>query len=177
VAMHQCSARLSWTPRETVRVAAKLTPHTWVGLQLLCMLEPNHTTLASSPCATHLPPVTLVRGSWWKLAVRVPPMNGCQHVQARLTSTSPAYNHPTAQDGNQHSGVLSAHPHTRGRMSTRVMIPPHLHSPRCRAYHLVQREGNQRAIFTPRSRGGTKCRVIRSRVPPYQTPRITHVRW
>jgi hypothetical protein len=30
VAMHQCSARLSWTPRETVGVAAKLTLHTWV---------------------------------------------------------------------------------------------------------------------------------------------------
>jgi hypothetical protein len=38
VAIHQCSARLSWT----VRVAAKLTLHVG-GLQLLCMLDPNHT--------------------------------------------------------------------------------------------------------------------------------------
>jgi hypothetical protein len=80
VAMHQCSARLSWTPRETVGVAAKLTLHVggWVTSKLLCMLEPSNTDASLlTLCATH--PGTL-RGSWWKRAVRVPPMNGCQHV-------------------------------------------------------------------------------------------------
>ena len=51
-----------------------------VTSKLLCMLDPNHTDASLlTLCATHLPPGTL-RGSWWKLAVRVPPMNGCQHV-------------------------------------------------------------------------------------------------
>jgi hypothetical protein len=131
------------------------------------------TTPTQPPHPLCNPPSTFLRGSWWKLAVRVPPMNVCQHVQARLTSTSPAYI-PRRRMAIQHSGVLSAHPRTRGRMSARVMIPPNLHSPRCPAYHL---SGQSRAIFDPRSRGGTTRRVLRSRVTPHQTPRITHVRW
>jgi hypothetical protein len=51
-----------------------------VTSKLLCMLDPNHTDASLlTLCATHLPAGTL-RGSWWKLAVRVPPVNVCQHV-------------------------------------------------------------------------------------------------
>jgi hypothetical protein len=50
-----------------------------VTSKLLCTLDPNHTDASLlTLCATHLPAGTL-RGSWWnswwKLAVRVPPMN------------------------------------------------------------------------------------------------------
>jgi hypothetical protein len=67
----------------TVVVAARngscSQAHSHVGgvvtSKLLCMLDPNHTDASLlTLCATHLPAGTL-RGSWWKLAVRVPPMN------------------------------------------------------------------------------------------------------
>jgi hypothetical protein len=81
VAMHQCSARLSWT----VGVAAKLTPHTGMGMvtsNYSACWTPTTPTLASSPSVRRL--ATFHRAPSavreWKLAVRVPPMNGCQHV-------------------------------------------------------------------------------------------------
>jgi hypothetical protein len=60
--------------------------------------------------------------------------------------------HPRRRMAIQDLGVLSAHPRTRGRMPTRVRIPPHLHSPSCPAYHLVQREGIQGLSSTPAPR-------------------------
>ena len=121
--------------------------------KLLCMLDPNHTDASLlTLCATHLPRGTL-RGSWWKLAVRVPPMNGWSTCVSTAHLHQPrAYNQPSPQDGNQTLRVLSGHPHTRGRMSTRVIITPNLHSPRCPAYHLVQREAIQGLLRPPQPR-------------------------
>ena len=49
VAMHQCSARLSWTPQETVGVAAKLTLHVGGPPSYSACWTPTTPTLAYSP--------------------------------------------------------------------------------------------------------------------------------
>jgi hypothetical protein len=145
--------------------------------KLLCMLDvqprrrlPPHP-LCNPPSTGHPPRFVVEACSEGPSHERMPTCVSTAHLhQPRLQPTLGAGWQSTLR-------VLSGHPRTRGRMPTRVMIPPHLHSPRCPTYHLVQREGNRRAIFDPRSRGGTTRRVLRSRVTPHEPPRITHVRW
>jgi hypothetical protein len=162
-ALLDCRGRWEWQP-------SSLLTRGWAS-KLLCMLDPNHTDahpLCDPPSTGHPPRFVVEACSEGPSHERMPTCVSTAHLH------QPPYNQPLAQDGNQHSGVSSAHPRTRGRMSTRVMITPHLHSPRCPAYHLSEQS---RAIFNPRSRGGTTRRVLRSRVTPHQSPRITHVRW
>ena len=100
--------------------------------------------MCNPPSSGHPPRFVVEACSEGPSRERMPTCVSTAHLhQPRLQPAS-------AQDGNQHSGVLSAHPRTRGRMPARAMIPPRLHSPRCPAYHLLQ--GNQGLSSPPQPR-------------------------
>jgi hypothetical protein len=120
VAMHQCSARLSWTPQETAGVAAKLTLHTWVGLQATLHVGPQPhrrslLTLLCHPPSTGHPPRFVVE------ACSEGPSHECMPTcvgTAHLHQPAPTTNSP-AQDGNSRlRGLVSPPSHPRTDVNT-----------------------------------------------------------
>jgi hypothetical protein len=121
----------------------------WVTFKLLCMLDPNHTAASPltlwAPPSTGQPPRFVVEAcSEGPSHERMPTCVSTAHLhQPRLQPTLPR------RMAIKDFGALPPHHRTRGRMSARVRIPPHLHSTRFPAYHLLQCGGNQKGFLRP----------------------------